>query len=88
MGARSEPVRPAKPSTSAKASAQLNDAPYPNHVFTAVIWGSDRRQFQPALENWQGRAVCVTGPVEFFATTRHSRTPSAGPARANSLAVV
>jgi hypothetical protein len=44
----------------------LNDAPYPNQVFTAVIWGSDRRQFQPALESWQGKSLCVTGPVELF----------------------
>jgi hypothetical protein len=45
----------------------LNDAPYPNHVFTAVIWGRDRRQFQPPPEgSWQGKALCVTGPVELF----------------------
>ncbi|MCC7367200.1 MAG: hypothetical protein IT306_02185 [Chloroflexi bacterium] len=44
----------------------LNDAPYPNHVFTAVIWGTDRRQFQPPPESWQGRSLCVTGPVELF----------------------
>jgi hypothetical protein len=44
----------------------LNDAPFPNHVFTAVIWGSDRRQFQPPPEGWQGKSLCVTGPVELF----------------------
>jgi hypothetical protein len=44
----------------------LNDAPYPNQVFTAVIWGSERRQFQPPPESWQGKAACVTGPVELF----------------------
>ena len=45
----------------------LNDAPYPNHVFTVVIWGSDRRQFNPPPEGaWQGKALCVTGPVELF----------------------
>jgi hypothetical protein len=44
----------------------LNDAPYPNHVFTAVIWGSDRRKFEPVLTSWQGKALCVTGAVELF----------------------
>jgi hypothetical protein len=45
----------------------LNDAPFPNHTFTVVIWGSNRRQFQPPPEGaWQGKALCVTGPVEIF----------------------
>ena len=45
----------------------LNDAPYPNHLFTAVIWGNNRRQFNPPPEGaWQGEALCVTGPVELF----------------------
>jgi len=45
----------------------LNDAPYPNHAFTAVIWGNDRRQFNPPPEGaWQGKALCVSGPVELF----------------------
>lgn len=44
----------------------LNDAPYPNHVFTAVIWGRDRAQFQPSPESHQGKPLCVTGPVELF----------------------
>ena len=45
----------------------LNDAPYPNHAFTAVIWGNDRRQFNPPPEGaWQGKALCVSGPVELY----------------------
>ncbi|MGE3907817.1 MAG: hypothetical protein AB7K36_00590 [Chloroflexota bacterium] len=44
----------------------LNDAPYPNHVFTAVVWGNVRRQFQSPPESWQGKALCVTGPVELY----------------------
>jgi hypothetical protein len=44
----------------------LNDAPSPNHIFTAVVWGTDRKQFQPAPESWQGKGVCVTGEVELF----------------------
>lgn len=44
----------------------LNDAPYPNHGFTAVIWGGERRNFDPAPTSWQGKALCVTGAVEMF----------------------
>jgi hypothetical protein len=44
----------------------LNDALYPNHVFTAVIWGGDRRQFDPTPTSWQGKALCVTGAVELY----------------------
>lgn len=44
----------------------LNDAPYPNHVFTALIWGENRAQFQPPPESWQGKGLCVTGPVTLF----------------------
>jgi hypothetical protein len=44
----------------------LNDAPYPNHVFTAVVWGNNRRQFQPPPESWQDKSLCVTGPVELY----------------------
>jgi len=43
----------------------LNDAPDPGHVFTAVIWGDNRGRFSPPPEGiWQGKALCVTGPVE------------------------
>jgi hypothetical protein len=44
----------------------LNDAPYPNQVFSAVVWGRDRAQFQPSPESYQGQPLCVTGPVELF----------------------
>jgi len=44
----------------------LNDAPYPRHTFTAVIWGRDRRGFQPPPESYQGRALCVSGTVTMF----------------------
>jgi hypothetical protein len=44
----------------------LNDAPYPKHVFTAVIWGSARGNFEAAPTSWQGKALCVTGAVEIY----------------------
>jgi hypothetical protein len=34
----------------------INDAPFPNHVFTAVVWGRDRGQFQPPPESYDGKA--------------------------------
>ena len=39
------------------------DKPYPNQVFTAVIWGSDRPQFKYEPESLQGAAVCVSGEI-------------------------
>lgn len=43
----------------------LNFGPaYPKHVFTAIIWGSDRAKFgKPELE-FKDKCVCVTGKVE------------------------
>jgi len=42
------------------------DQPYPNHIFTAVIWGSDRTAFQYAPESLMGSRICVTGKVAIF----------------------
>lgn len=39
--------------------------PYPNQVFTAVIFGSDRAKFgQP--ETLQGKNICVSGKIELY----------------------
>ena len=35
--------------------------PYPNHIFTAVIWGSDRPAFSYPPESLQGKRICVEG---------------------------
>ena len=45
--------------------------PYPNHVFTALIWGTDRDKFfgkcgQPQPEKLEGKNVCVTGKIEEY----------------------
>ena len=43
------------------------DRPYPNQVFTAVIWGSDRSKFKEAPEvAFQGKRICVTGPIQLY----------------------
>jgi hypothetical protein len=42
------------------------DKPYPDHVFTAVIWGRDRKAFSYAPESLVGRRICVTGAVRLY----------------------
>jgi hypothetical protein len=42
------------------------DRPYPDQVFTLVIWGSDRSKFgEPETAN-RGKRVCVTGKISAF----------------------
>jgi DNA/RNA endonuclease YhcR with UshA esterase domain len=43
------------------------DQPYPNQVFTVVIWGTDRAHFRPAPEvNYANARICVTGLITTF----------------------
>ncbi len=42
------------------------DRPYPNQVFTAVIWGRDRKAFSYAPESLAARRICVTGEVRLY----------------------
>lgn len=40
------------------------DRPYPNQVFTALIWGDDRPRFEePPERHFRGRRICVTGKI-------------------------
>jgi hypothetical protein len=41
------------------------DKAYPDHIFTAVIWGDDRPKFGTP-ETLKGRRVCVSGLVESY----------------------
>ncbi|HKQ90856.1 MAG TPA: DNA-binding protein [Blastocatellia bacterium] len=41
------------------------DKPYPDHVFTAVIWIEDRPKFGKP-ETLKGKRVCVSGLVEEY----------------------
>jgi hypothetical protein len=61
-------VASAKYATSANRQPTfLNlDKPYPNHVFTAVIWGSDRAAFPYAPESLADRRICVTGTIQVY----------------------
>jgi hypothetical protein len=40
--------------------------PYPDQVFTAVIYGADRDKFGTQETTLQGRRVCVTGSVREY----------------------
>jgi len=43
------------------------DQPYPNHIFTIVIWGSNRRKFKNPPETFfKGKSVCVTGVIDTY----------------------
>jgi micrococcal nuclease len=43
------------------------DKPYPNQVFTVLIWGSDRGKFEKPPETlYSGKEICVTGMVQSY----------------------
>jgi hypothetical protein len=43
------------------------DKPYPNQVFTVMIWGSDKGKFkEPSETLYSGKEICVTGPIKNF----------------------
>ena len=43
------------------------DQPYPDQIFTVVIWGSDRERFsEPPQIMYHGKDICVTGLVELY----------------------
>jgi hypothetical protein len=40
--------------------------PYPNELFTALIWGSERAKFGEPEKTIQGTGACVTGRIELY----------------------
>lgn len=41
--------------------------PYPNHVFTAVIWGEDRGDFEEAPDAaFADKHICVSGEIDTY----------------------
>jgi len=42
------------------------DKPYPQQIFTVLIWGSDRPQFGDVEQKFAGKTICVTGSVSAF----------------------
>ena len=46
------------------------DKPYPDEIFTVVIWGSDRAKFSPSPEGaFKGKTVRVTGKITEYRGT-------------------
>ena len=40
------------------------DKPYPNHIFTVVIWGEDRKKFKKDIEKrLLSKSLCVRGLI-------------------------
>ena len=42
------------------------DKPYPDQVFTVLIWGSDRPKFGDPEEAYRRKHVCVTGKISDY----------------------
>ena len=45
------------------------DKPYPNQIFTVVIWGSDRPKFGDPEAIYGGKHVCITGRITMYGGT-------------------
>jgi DNA/RNA endonuclease YhcR with UshA esterase domain len=39
------------------------DKPYPNRVFTVLIWGESRSKFGTPESEYKGKRICVTGKI-------------------------
>jgi len=43
------------------------DRPYPNQIFTALIWGENRSKFSPPPDKaYSGKQICVTGVISTY----------------------
>jgi hypothetical protein len=42
------------------------DEPYPNHIFTIVVWGSNRDKFGDIEAKYRVKDVCVTGKITSY----------------------
>ena len=43
------------------------DEPYPNQIFTVVIWGSNRKRFSDPPERlYRGKNICATGTIKSY----------------------
>jgi hypothetical protein len=50
-------------STRGKPTFLNLDKPYPNQIFTALIWGENREKFGTPEEKYRDRQICVTGKI-------------------------
>jgi hypothetical protein len=42
------------------------DKPYPNQIFTVLIWGENRAAFGTPEKDLDGKRVCVTGKIALY----------------------
>ncbi len=42
------------------------DKPYPNQIFTVLIWGSNRPKFGAPEDKYRDRNICVTGKITMY----------------------
>lgn len=42
------------------------DKPYPNQVFTVVIWGEDRSKFGNPEMGYRDKRLCITGTISLY----------------------
>ena len=42
------------------------DQPYPNQVFTLLIWGRDRAKLGNPETSYRGKRICVTGKISDY----------------------
>ncbi len=45
------------------------DQPYPNQIFTVVIFGSDRAKFRAPELKYADKKICATGPIKTYRRT-------------------
>ena len=43
------------------------DKPYPEQIFSVVIWGSDRSKFGKPEEEYKGKHICASGKITAYA---------------------
>ena len=54
-------------SSSGKPTFLNLDKPYPNQIFTAVIWGENRGKFGKPEDDYKGKQICVSGKITAYA---------------------
>jgi micrococcal nuclease len=42
------------------------DKPYPDQLFTVLIWGENRAKFGTPEETYRNKNICVTGRIESY----------------------
>lgn len=50
-------------STKGKPTFLNLEKPYPNQVFTVVIWGENRSKFGTPEVDYKGKQICATGKI-------------------------